>query len=162
VPEEESKPKAKANPKAASPATGEGDATAVPPAKKEKAPALEDKPFTEFIESDFIPALQKALQGSGAADLSLKLTRSKVSTMGYESPGECAQVIGIWNNGQRQFTIYFFDDSIQGQRGISCVDRQSKPSTIESFLIDERKITLDLLVFGVMRRLNGQKWLLRN
>jgi len=37
-----------------------------------------------------------------------------------------------------------------------------KPSTLEPFLIDERKVTLDLMVFGVMQRLNGQKWLERN
>jgi len=33
---------------------------------------------------------------------------------------------------------------------------------LEPFLIDERKVTLDLMVFGVMQRLNGQKWLERN
>ena len=33
------------------------------------------------------------------------------------------------------------------------------PATIEPFLLDERKITLDLLVFGVIQRLNAQKWL---
>ncbi|MGB3208973.1 MAG: DUF2996 domain-containing protein, partial [Crinalium sp.] len=37
-----------------------------------------------------------------------------------------------------------------------------KPSTLEPFLIDERKVTLDLMVFGVIQRLNAQKWLVRN
>ena len=30
-------------------------------AKKEKAPAVEDKPFVEFIEQDYLPAVQKAI-----------------------------------------------------------------------------------------------------
>ncbi|MDE5116328.1 MAG: DUF2996 domain-containing protein, partial [Trichodesmium sp. St2_bin2_1] len=36
------------------------------------------------------------------------------------------------------------------------------PATLEPFLIDERKITLNLLVFGVIQRLNAQKWLSLN
>jgi len=33
---------------------------------------------------------------------------------------------------------------------------------LEPFLIDERKAPLDLLVFGVIQRLNAQKWLQAN
>jgi len=62
--------------------------------------------------------------------------------------------MGRWQNGiMRQFNIYF-PENIQGQR-LSC-NEGSKPSTLE--LIDEW-VTLDLMVFGVMQRLNGQKWL---
>jgi hypothetical protein len=147
MPEEESKPTTD---------------NAAPAAKKEKAPALEDKPFTEFIEQDFIPTLSKAITEQGVTDFNLRLERAKPAIVGWESAVECAQVVGNWAGGLKQVKIYFFDDNIQGQRGISCVDRGSKPSTIESFLIDERKITLDLLIFGVLRRLNGQKWLQRN
>ena len=45
---------------------------------------------------------------------------------------------------------------------ICSADKFTLISTIEPFLGDERKINLDLLVFGVVQRLNAQKWLTRN
>jgi Protein of unknown function (DUF2996) len=133
----------------------------VPP-KKEKPPAVEAKPFTEFIQQDYLPALTQALVAKGITDLDLALDQSSIAVKGFETAPACSQVIGRWDGGKRQFNIYFFEDNIQGKRAISCVDRASKSSTIESFLIDERKITLDLLVSGLVLRLNSQKWLLRN
>jgi hypothetical protein len=130
--------------------------------KKEKPPALEAKPFTDFIHQDYLPALTQALTVQGITDLQVDLEQSKIAVKGFETAPECSQVIGRWDGGKRQFNVYFFDDSIQGQRAISCVDRGIKSSTIEPFLIDERKITLDLLVSGVVLRLNSQKWLMRN
>jgi hypothetical protein len=62
-------------------------------------------------------------------------------------------------NGRRQFNIYFPAEDIKGPRAFSCFEGSSQPSTLEPFLIDERKIDLDLLVFYVVQRLNGQKWL---
>jgi hypothetical protein len=163
-------PAAKAAGKKAKPAATDATVTAttaepaektVPP-KKEKAPAVEDKPFAEFIQQDYLPALTQALTDRGITDLNVALERSKIPVTSFETAPECSQVIGKWSSGKRQFNIYFFDDSIQGQRAISCVDRGGKSSTIESFLIDERKITLDLLVSGLVLRLNSQKWLMRN
>ena len=133
----------------------------VPP-KKEKPPAVEAKPFIEFIEQDYLPALTQALVEKGVTDLHVALEQAKIAVKGFETAPACSQVIGHWADGKRQFNIYFFEDNIQGKRAISCVDRASKSSTIESFLIDERKITLDLLVSGLVLRLNSQKWLLRN
>ena len=133
----------------------------VPP-KKEKPPAVEAKPFTEFIEQDYLPALTQALVEKGVTDLHVALEQAKIAVKGFETSPACSQVIGRWADGKRQFNIYFFEDNIQGKRAISCVDRANKSSTIESFLIDERKITLDLLVSGLLLRLNSQKWLQRN
>ncbi len=164
-------PAAKAGAKKAKPAATEASATptdtAAPaekkvPPKKEKPPAVEDKPFTEFINQDYLPALQQALAAQGISDLNLALEQSKIAVTGFETAAPCSQVVGHWNGGKRQFNVYFFDDNIQGQRAISCMERVTKPSSIEPFLIDERKITLDLLVSGVVLRLNGQKWLTRN
>lgn len=131
-----------------------------PAAKKEKAPAVEDKPFAQFVQQDYLPALQKALVSKGAKDVNLKFEKQKVAIAGY-SQEECWQIEGSWHNGLRQFNVYFPQENIQGQRAFSC-NEGSKPSTLESFLIDERKVTLDLLVFGVVQRLDGQKWLSRN
>jgi Protein of unknown function (DUF2996) len=133
----------------------------VPP-KKEKPPAVEAKPFSEFIHQDYLPALTQALTEKGITDLSIDLEQAKIAVKGFETAPVCSQVIGRWSGGNRQFNIYFFENNIQGQRAISCVDGGNRASTIESFLIDERKITLDLLVSGLVLRLNSQKWLLRN
>ncbi|MEH2402759.1 DUF2996 domain-containing protein [Nostoc sp.] len=144
---------------AAAAATGEKPAAAAKAAKKEKAPAVEDKPFVEFIEQDYLPALQKAIAQQGVQDLQVSFAKQKVPITGFESAEECWQIIGSWTEiGQRQFNLYFPEEDIQGKKGFSC-NEGKKPSTLESFLIDERRITLDLLVFGLVQRLDGQKWL---
>ena len=131
-------------------------------AKKEKAPSVEDKPFTEFIQQDYIPALKKGLEKLGTPQLEIKLEKRAIPIKGYEQ--ECWQVVGRWNPSykqHREFNIYFFDESINGLKGFACAEGD-RLSTMESFLIDERRVTLDLLVFGAVQRLNGQKWLARN
>jgi len=106
--------------------------------------------------------LQKAIAAEGVQDLDLAFAKQKVPIAGYNQAGDCWQVIGRWQNGVlHQFNIYFPEEDIQGQRAFSC-NEGSKPSTLEPFLIDERKVNLDLMVFGVMQRLNAQKWLTRN
>ncbi|MGH1397420.1 MAG: DUF2996 domain-containing protein [Trichormus sp.] len=148
----------KANPNAA---TQTEKPAAKPAAKKEKAPAVEDKPFVEFMEQDYLPALQKAIAAEGVKDIQLSLAKQKLPIAGLQTAEECWQVIGSWQNGQRQFNVYFPDEDIQGKKGFSCNEGR-RPSTLESFLIDERKITLELLVSRLVYRLNGQKWLGRN
>ena len=152
-----------ATPKKGKPAAkAEGDKPVAKAAKKEKAPAVEDKPFAEFIQQDYLPALQKELGNQGVQNLELNFEKHKVDIAGYAQAEDCWQVMGRWQNGgTRQFNLYFPEEDIQGQRAFSC-NEGSKPSTLEPFLIDERKVTLDLMVFGVMQRLNGQKWLARN
>ncbi|MBD2343266.1 DUF2996 domain-containing protein [Anabaena subtropica] len=161
------------DPQAANPKTNPNAAkqTAAPPkeekpaaakaAKKEKAPSVEDKPFVEFMEQDYLPALQNAITAEGVKDLQLSFAKQKLPIAGLSSTEECWQVIGSWQNGQRQFNVYFPDEDIQGKKGFSCNEGR-RPSTLESFLIDERKITLDMLVSRLVYRLNGQKWLGRN
>ncbi|WP_373525797.1 DUF2996 domain-containing protein [Nostoc sp.] len=150
------------DPKPAAAAPAEKPAAAAKAAKKEKAPSVEDKPFVEFIEQDYLPALQKAIAQQGVQDLQVSFAKQKVSITGFESTEECWQIIGSWSEiGLRQFNLYFPEEDIQGKKGFSC-NEGKKPSTLESFLIDERKITLDLLVFGLVQRLDGQKWLGRN
>jgi hypothetical protein len=153
------------NPNAAKPAAASPKPekpAAAKAAKKEKAPSVEDKPFVEFIEQDYLPALQKAIAQQGVQDLQVSFAKQKVPITGFESAEECWQIIGSWpETGRRQFNLYFPEEDIQGKKGFSC-NEGKKPSTFESFLIDERKITLDLLVYGLVQRLNGQKWLGRN
>ena len=129
-------------------------------AKKEKPPALEDKPFAEFINQDYIPNLTETLAKLGVNDLDLKLVQQPL--VGMPSSEPCSQVVGRFRNGQRQFIIAFAKDDIQGPKFFSFADNGSTPSTLESFMIDERKVSLDLLMLYTIQRLNGQKWLTRN
>jgi hypothetical protein len=119
------------------------DGTEAPKAKAKKE-ALEDKPFPDFIAQDYLPALEKAFVAKNVSDLKLSFNNN--------------QVMGEWLKGQRQFTVYFAQPDLNGPRAFSYATNQAKPSTLEPFLGDERKITLDLLVFGVVQRINAQKW----
>jgi hypothetical protein len=150
-------------PKAAKPPKDDGaPAAKADKPKKEKAPALEDKPFAEFINQDFIPNLKKTLEKVGISDLDLKLEKQKLPIKGLEDSGDCWQVIGHFQSGKRQFSIGFLKEDIQGQKVFYYADNGAHPSTLESFMIDERKVTLDLLLLYTVQRLNGQKWLVRN
>jgi Protein of unknown function (DUF2996) len=117
-------------------------------AKKEAKPTVESKPFADFIKQDFIPALEKAFAAQEYQDLELTFNNN--------------QVAGTWDDAQKQFIVYFPDGDIQGRKAFSEASNGIAPSTIESFLIDERRVTLDLLVFGVVQRINAQKWFGRN
>lgn len=155
------KPAGAAKPPAGDKAAAGEKGAAKAAAKKEKAPALEDKPFAEFIQQDYLPAVQKAIASQGVQDLQLNFAKQKISVIGFDTNEECWQIAGSWQNGLRQFNLYFTEEDIQGKKAFSCYEGK-KPSTLESFLIDERKVTLDLLVYGLVQRLNGQKWLGRN
>jgi len=143
-------------------AAAKGDEAPAKAAKKEKAPAVEDKPFAEFIQQHYLPGLKTALASQGVEDLELKFEQQKIPITGYQQEPQCWQVLGNWNGGLRQFRVYFLEENIQGKRAFSYAENRGKPSTLEPFLIDERKVTLDLMVFGVIQRLNAQKWLVRN
>lgn len=123
--------------------------------KQEKPPALEDKPFPEFIEQHYLPALKDALESQGLQDLELSFSQQSLPTF----QDVCWQVYGQWSGGRRSFLVAFPDEKITGTKAFACADGGTVPSYLEPFLVDERKITLDLLVFGVVQRLNGQKWL---
>lgn len=160
----EEKTKASAEPKAKPPgkAAKAADAKPAAAAKKAKPPAVEDKPFAEFIEQDYIPALKTALAEKGIEDLQIAWSKQKVTLPGFTSEESWAQVKGDWLGGSRHFRVYFPTEDIKGPRAFSCFERVSQPSTLEPFLIDERKIDLDGLVFYVVQRLTAQKWVTRN
>ena len=142
--------------------TAENQAPAVKKARKPKPPAIEDKPFTEFMEQHFTPALKEALAKEGIEDIELTFVKEKLPLASSSQEEACWQVKGNWNQGQRQFNLYFLDEKINGKKAFSYSTNGVKPSTIESFMIDERRVTLDLMVLYTVQRLNGQKWLTRN
>jgi Protein of unknown function (DUF2996) len=146
-------------PKAKAP-DGDGEKPAKPP-KKEKPPALEDKPFVEFINQDFLPALKQTLAKTGISDLNLKFEQRTLPIAAL-GEGELWQVIGHWQGGQRQFNIIFSKEDIQAAKFFTWADNGAQPTLLESFMIDERKVNLDLLLLYIVQRLNGQKWLVMN
>ena len=127
--------------------------------KEEKEPPIEDKPLPEFIQEHYQPTLQEALTQQGIEDLELEFKTDKFPLPGGE---ECSQVVGEWDGGKRRFNVYFLDEDISGKKAFSYSATDAPPSTIESFMIDERKVNLDLLVMYTVQRLNGQKWIDRN
>ena len=149
----------KNDPKQAKPAAEKKPAAK---AKKAKPPKLEDKPFSEFIQEHYLPALTKAMAEEGIEDLDLTFVQQGVPIEGANSNEPCWQVIGKWDNGNRQFNIYFPDEDIKGQKAFSSATYGNPPSTLESFMIDERRVNLELLVLYTIQRLNAQKWLTRN
>ncbi|MEO1399826.1 MAG: DUF2996 domain-containing protein [Cyanobacteria bacterium J06635_1] len=130
--------------------------------KKEKPPKLEDKPFEEFIQQHYLPDLEAALKGEGLDDLQLSFEKRKLEITGGLPSEDFWQVTGQWYGGERQFNVAFLDEDIKGQKVFAYSTGGAKPSTIEQFMGDERRITLDLLVMYTVQRLNGQKWLTRN
>ena len=135
-----------------------------PAAKKEKPPKLEDKPFNEFMEQHYLPSLKEAMAKEGIEDLNLEFAKRKLEVVGQSSDDPYWQVQGQWTEageGDRQFNIAFIDEDITGQK-VFTLASNGMPSTIEQFMGDERRITLDLMVLYTLQRLNGQKWLTRN
>ena len=136
-----------------------------PAAKKEKPPKLEDKPFNEFMEQHYLPSLKEAMAKQGIDDLSVEFAKRKIEVMGQSDAEAYWQVQGQWEEageGQRQFNIAFIDEDITGPKVFTLATNGAKPSTVEQFMGDERRITLDLMVLYTLQRLNGQKWLTRN
>ena len=137
-----------------------------PAAKKaEKPPKPEDKPFNEFMEQDYLPSLKAAMAKAGVDDLTLEFAKRKLDLVGQSDTEPYWQVQGQWEaagEGQRQFNVAFIDENITGQKVFTLASNGGKPSTVEQFMGDERRITLDLLVGYTVQRLNGQKWLTRN
>lgn len=156
---EETKPTPQPSSDKASPQKSAEKATK---AKKAKPPKLEDKPFNEFIEQHFHPSLQEALIAEGLDDIKLKFAKQKIDIQGFDSDQECWQIVGNWQQNSRQFNLYFLEEDISGQKAFSCATDGNKSSTLESFMIDERRITLSLLVLYTVQRLNCQKWLFGN
>ena len=132
------------------------DAASVPK-KVTKPPKLEDKPFNEFILSFFIPGLTKSIQDKGVEIKEIKLMQGDRPVVG----GNCWMIFCELSE-QRKFWLCFSKDIITSDKTILLAESNSDPSIVESFLIDEKKTTLPLLISRVIQRLNGQKWFADN
>ena len=118
-----------------------------------KPPKIEDKPFDEFVVNHLIPCLKSSLEEKGVSVYELKLIEGQRPVVG----GKCWMVFCEISN-QRRFWLCFNKEAITSDKTILLSESDSKPSIVESFLIDEKKTTLALLISRVLQRLNGQKW----
>ena len=128
--------------------------TAAPAGGKPKAPTVESLPFAEFIPQHLLPALAKECQAYGgpAPELTFSQGAMPVTSM------DCWLVKGELPGGRR-FWLCFTSAELDAAKMIALAEAGAEPSLLESFLIDEKKMTLPLLVSRLVQRLNGQKWL---
>ena len=123
----------------------------------EKPIKPEEKPFQDFIQEDFIPSISSSLKPFNISFKQLVLKRDNRPVIG----GKCWIVYGEISNSKK-FWLCFSSEQITSNKHIAISEGSSEPSLLESFLIDERKITLALLRSRLLQRLNGQKWLGKN
>ncbi len=121
---------------------------------KAKPQKIEDKPFTEFINQHLIPGIKEALHCKGINIKIISLSKSTRPVVG----GECWVLYGELAIG-RKFWLSFDKDNIKSAKYISIAESDSESSLLESFLIDEKRITMQLIISRLLQRLNGQKWL---
>jgi hypothetical protein len=123
-------------------------------AKPVKPPAPEDKPFADFVPNLLIPALAKEIEAYGGPACTMRFEQGAMPVVG----SSCWMVIGELP-GERRFWLCFTSDAITSAKTIALAEGGAEPSLLESFLIDEKKMTQALLVSRLVQRLNGQKWL---
>ncbi len=137
------------------PEPAQAGASAAPAAAvKAKPPTPEDRPFEEFVPQLLLPALIREVEAYGGPAPELTFEQGAMPVVG--SP--CWMVKGSLP-GDRRFWLCFTAAELSAAKTIAVSEGGGEPSLLESFLIDERKITLALIVSRLVQRLNGQKWL---
>lgn len=130
--EAETKEEVKATPKAT-------PAAKKPPAK---APA---KPLPQMMEEDVIPSLKAIFEAQeDLSDIELVFQDNKLEGS------------FIKNGYPYSFWAFFPTGNLTGPKGFSISSYNSGPSTVEPFLVDEKKITAKHIVFWVEKRLAAQ------
>ena len=132
--------------------------TAAPEVKSDapraKPPAPEDKPFEAFVPELLLPALTREIGLYGGPSSELVFEQGAMPVVG----ADCWMVRGQLP-GERRFWLCFTQPDISSAKTIALTEGGGSPSLLESLLIDEKKMTLQLLVSRVVQRLNAQKWL---
>ncbi|XP_050205484.1 uncharacterized protein LOC126655370 isoform X2 [Mercurialis annua] len=117
-----------------------------PPAKAKPAAKAKAvvKPLPELMEEDVIPSL-KAILETEQHLIQLQLSFNDNTLEGSFKKNEIPY--SFWA---------FFPDGLAGPKGFATSAYGSEVSTVEPFLIDEKKITGKLIVFWVQKRLAAQ------
>ncbi|XP_042402194.1 uncharacterized protein LOC121992107 [Zingiber officinale] len=113
------------------------------PQKPRKPPA---KSLPEMMEEEVIPALKKTLEAQeDISDIDISFQDKKLEGSFLK------------NNGvPYSFWAFFPDGVLTGPKGFSLSSYGSGVSTVEPFLIDERRIAGKQVVFWVRKRLAAQ------
>ena len=128
------------------------DTAPKPTTKPKKELPIEKKPFQEFINLHLIPLLIEEINQRGLEIKTINLTNT------YRPiAGDKCWVINCEIKDTCNFWLSFKKDDISSLKSISLSKPNQNPSIIESFLIDEKRITLKLITSRVLQRLNGQK-----
>ncbi|XP_073015023.1 uncharacterized protein [Primulina eburnea] len=120
----------------------DGKAVAEKPKAAAKAPA---KSLPELMEEDVIPSLKKTLEAQQditQLDLSFDDNKLEGSFLKKGNP--------------YSFWAFFPDGTINGPKGFSISSYGNGVSTVEPFLVDEKKPTAKHVVFWVEKRLAAQ------
>ena len=125
-----------------------------PAAAAAKPPAPEDKPFGEFVPQLLLPALAKEIESYGGPAAQLSFEQGPMPVVGMS----CWMLKGCLP-GERRFWLCFTGEDINASKTVAIAEAGSEPSLLESFLIDEKRMSLALIVSRLVQRLNGQKWL---
>ena len=120
--------------------------------KPKKELPIEKKPFQEFINIHLIPALIDEINQRG-----LEVNSINLENTNRPIAGDKCWVINCEIKDICSFWLSFEKEDISSTKSISLSKPSQNPSIIESFLIDEKRITLKLIISRVMQRLNGQK-----
>jgi hypothetical protein len=120
--------------------------------KPKKELPIEKKPFQEFINIHLIPSLIEEINQRGLEinNINLKNTNRPIA-------GDKCWVINCEIKDTCSFWLSFEKEDISSLKSISLSKPNQNPSIIESFLIDEKRITLKLIISRLLQRLNGQK-----
>ena len=120
--------------------------------KPKKELPIEKKPFQEFINVHLIPELKKEIYQRG-----LEIITINFENTNRPIAGDKCWVINCEIKDTCSFWLSFEKEDISSLKSISLSKPNQNPSIIESFLIDEKRITLKLIISRVLQRLNRQK-----
>ena len=123
-----------------------------PITKPKKELPVEKKPFQEFINMHLIPSFTEEINQRG-----LEINNINLTNTNRPIAGDKCWVINCEIKDTCNFWLSFEKDDISSLKSISLSKPNQQPSIIESFLIDEKRITLKLIISRVLQRLNGQK-----
>ena len=130
----------------------ENDTTVKNIPKPKKELPIEKKPFQEFVNVHLIPSLIEEINQRG-----LEINYINLQNTNRPIAGDKCWVINCEIKDTCNFWLSFEKDDISSLKSISLSKPNQKPSIIESFLIDEKRITLKLIISRLLQRLNGQK-----
>ncbi len=133
-------------------AQNESESSDLTKIKPKKEIPIEKKPFNEFVNDHLLPTLVNEFKERGfeVDEINLKNTSRPIA-------GDKCWVIFCEIKNICNFWLSFEKNDISSLKSISLCKSNQTPSVIESFLIDEKRITLKLIISRILQRLNGQK-----